>query len=381
MVGGDGSPRGVYREVFDGIDEGLVLLEAETGRLVDVNGSFVDLAGSARESLVGRTLVSITNNESHAAVAYAVAMIERAAAGEPQSFEWTDRNAAGETVELDVDLSPVTVDGDRLVLGVVHDVTAERERERALLRRKERLEEFAGVVSHDLRGPLNVVEGELHQYRETGAAEHLDAVEAAACHLDRVVADLLALAKDGRTVGEMEPVSLEAMARRAWALVDSRGAILGVTGDATVRADPGRLTRALENLFRNSVEHGSTGSRPEADDSVEHASTSRREPTAGALEDRPRADELGIRVGPLADGEGFFVADDGPGIPADERDRAFAPGFTTAADGTGLGLAIVRRIFEAHGWTTEVTESEDGGARFVVRGVTVGARAESRESP
>ncbi|MFC6942290.1 HAMP domain-containing sensor histidine kinase [Salinirubellus sp. GCM10025818] len=429
MLGRGESSAGAYREVFDGIDEGLVLLEGDTGRIVDVNGSFADLVGAARESLAGRTLVSITNNESHAAVAYAIAMIERAAAGEPQSFEWTDRNAAGETVELDVDLSPVTVDGDRLVLGVVHDVTTDRERERALFRRKERLEEFAGVVSHDLRGPLNVVEGELHRYRETGAAEHLDAVEAAACHLDRVVADLLDLAKDGRTVGEMEPVSLEAMARRAWSLVDDRGATLLVTGDSTVRADPGRLTRALENLFRNAVEHGSTSlpsqaredsvehgstcSRPEADDvaegtsagnqrppgaddavehgstsppsqaredSVEHGSTSRREPTVGSIEGRPRADELGIRVGPLADGEGFFVADDGPGIPADERERAFAPGFTTAADGTGLGLAIVRRIFEAHGWSTEVTESEDGGARFVVRGVTLGVRAESCES-
>ena len=381
MLGRGESSAGAYREVFDGIDEGLVLLEGDTGRIVDVNGSFADLVGAARESLAGRTLVSITNNESHAAVAYAIAMIERAAAGEPQSFEWTDRNAAGETVELDVDLSPVTVDGDRLVLGVVHDVTTDRERERALLRRKERLEEFAGVVSHDLRGPLNVVEGELHRYRETGAAEHLDAVEAAACHLDRVVADLLDLAKDGRTVGEMEPVSLEAMARRAWSLVDDRGATLLVTGDSTVRADPGRLTRALENLFRNAVEHGSTSPRSQArEDSVEHGSTSRREPTVGSIEGRPRADELGIRVGPLADGEGFFVADDGPGIPADERERAFAPGFTTAADGTGLGLAIVRRIFEAHGWSTEVTESEDGGARFVVRGVTLGVRAESCES-
>ena len=67
----------------------------------------------------------------------------------------------------------------------------------------------------------------------------------------------------------------------------------------------------------------------------------------------------------LADG-GFAVADDGPGIPADDRDRVFESGYTTG-DGTGLGLAIVKTIAEAHGWTVSVTESDAGGARFVVR--------------
>ena len=345
MLGRDELSGALYREVFDGIDDGIVLVDPETGRIVDANGSFVELVGPDRESLLGRTLVSVTNNESRAAVDYAVAMVERAAVGEPQSLEWTDRNADGEAVELDLDFSPVTVGGSRLVLGVVRDVTAERQRERALLRRKERLEEFASVVSHDLRGPLNVVEGELHRYRETGAVEHLDAVEAASCHLDRVVTDLLGLARDGQTVGEKESTSLVEAARRAWTLVDGRDSTLVVTGDATLRADSGRLTRALENLFRNSVEHGSPDGRE-------------------------------VRVGPLRDGEGFFVADDGPGIPPEERERVFAPGFTTAKDGTGLGLSIVRRIFDAHGWSVEATESERGGARFEVRGVTLGVRAD-----
>ena len=371
MLGRDELSGAVYREVFNGIDDGLVLLDPDTGRIVDANGSFVDLAGSDRESLVGRTLVSVTNNESRAAVAYAVTMVERAAAGDPQSFEWTDRGADGEEVELDVDFSPVTVGGSRLVLGVVHDVTAERERERALLRRKERLEEFASVVSHDLRGPLNVVEGELHRYRETGAVEHLDAVEAASYHLDRVVTDLLGLARNGQTVGEMESTSLEEVARRAWTLVDGRGSTLVVTEDATLRADPVRLTRALENLFRNSVEHSSASSRARTDATAEQGSTN-----SHSRADRRAVDGLEVRVGPLPDGDGFFVGDDGPGIPAAERERAFDPGFSTAADGTGLGLAIVHRIVEAHGWSVEATESESGGARLAVRGVTLGTPAE-----
>ncbi len=78
-----------------------------------------------------------------------------------------------------------------------------------------------------------------------------------------------------------------------------------------------------------------------------------------------------VRVGTLADGRGFYVADDGPGIPEDERDEVFERGYTTSDDGTGFGLAIVSEIVDAHGGRITVAESEDGGVRFDVTGVQV----------
>ena len=74
-----------------------------------------------------------------------------------------------------------------------------------------------------------------------------------------------------------------------------------------------------------------------------------------------------VTVGPLDDG--FFVADDGPGIPADERDQVFEYGYTTDRDGTGYGLPIVERIADAHGWSVRATESDAGGAQFEITGV------------
>jgi signal transduction histidine kinase len=71
-----------------------------------------------------------------------------------------------------------------------------------------------------------------------------------------------------------------------------------------------------------------------------------------------------VTVGDLADDAGFFVADDGPGIPPDERETVFEAGHSTAPDGTGFGLAIVDGIADAHGWTVRVTDSATGGARF-----------------
>ena len=65
----------------------------------------------------------------------------------------------------------------------------------------------------------------------------------------------------------------------------------------------------------------------------------------------------------------LHVADDGVGIPVDDRDDIFERGYSTARDGTGLGLRIAAQIADAHGWEIRVTDSDDGGARFDVTGV------------
>jgi signal transduction histidine kinase len=103
------------------------------------------------------------------------------------------------------------------------------------------------------------------------------------------------------------------------------------------------------------VEHGSTSSRPKADDAVEHGAPGGEAPT--------------VTVDDLDDEPGFYVADDGAGIPEGEHERVFERGYLTAEAGTGFGLAIVREIAEAHGWTVRTTESEAGGARFEIAGV------------
>jgi signal transduction histidine kinase len=69
-----------------------------------------------------------------------------------------------------------------------------------------------------------------------------------------------------------------------------------------------------------------------------------------------------VTVGRTADG--FYVADDGPGIPESDRERVFETGYSTDSEGTGLGLSIVRNIAEVHGWSVAVTDGDGGGACF-----------------
>jgi signal transduction histidine kinase len=239
-------------------------------------------------------------------------------------------------------------------IGHAIDSMAAREqlarRERELARQNERLDEFASVVSHDLRNPLNVAHGNLELVRMDVDDDRLGQVADALDRMDELIDDLLTLARYGRTVDDVQPVDVRSVAEGAWATTDTAGARLRFGDDpGTVQADESRLTQVFENLFRNSVEHGSTDSRPTAD-------------TPEAFVRGDDAPHVTVTVGRTADG--FYVEDDGPGIPESKRDRVFETGYSTDDDGTGFGLNIVRTVAEAHGWRVDVTEGSTGGARF-----------------
>jgi len=226
----------------------------------------------------------------------------------------------------------------RVLATTTEAALARAERESQLQRQNERLDEFVSVVSHDLRNPLQVARIRLESYRETGDPEHLDPVERNVERMRLLIEDLLDLARQGETVDEPEQVTLPAITARAWDAVDAPDATLEAALSSTLLADPRRLQQLFENVFRNAVGH------------------------AGPA--------VTVEVGLLDGGEGFYVADDGPGISEADREQVFDHGFSTADEGTGFGLSIVKRIAEAHGWDVAITESAEGGARFEFTGIT-----------
>ncbi|MFB6219074.1 MAG: PAS domain S-box protein [Halobacteriaceae archaeon] len=246
--------------------------------------------------------------------------------------------AVGAFDDLDASLARILAANTEAALARADREARLREKRTELERQNERLDEFASLVSHDLRNPLNIADGYLDLVADDCDSEHLPPARAAIDRMDGMIEDLLALARQGRAVEETEPVALDAVVRECWDTIATADADIVVDTDLTVEADRSRLRHLLENLLRNAVEH------------TDRAVT--------------------VRVGALDGGDGFYVEDDGPGIPEGEHERVFEAGYTDDG-GIGVGLKIVAEVVAAHGWEVAVTEGAEGGARFEVTGVTL----------
>ncbi len=245
----------------------------------------------------------------------------------------------GETTRYyNVSSNPFTTGGAETGQSIVlSDVTHREQYRQELEAKNEKLEQFASIVSHDLRNPLQVAKGRTDLAIEDGNTEHLEPVVRAHERMEQLIEEMLTLAREGVSIDETERVDLAGLARRSWGMIAGGQASLSIDDDVdvTVSADPERLQQLFENLFRNAIEHG--------------------------------GDDVVVSVGPLEEGDGFYVEDDGAGIPEEDRDEVFEAGYTTSDDGTGFGLAIVSEIVDAHEWEIRATEAASGGARFEIR--------------
>ncbi len=207
------------------------------------------------------------------------------------------------------------------------------EREELIATQRDRLDELLGVISHDIRNPLNVARGRAELTAETGDISHIDPVITALERVEELTDSLLSMAGKSGAASEQTPVDLDACADAAWEMIDAPAATIVIDdGLPTVTGNESQLQQLFENLFSNAVRH------------------------AGP--------DVSIIVAPTDDG--FCIADDGPGIDLDERDQIFEMDYSTDAEGTGFGLLIVQQVIDSHGWSIAVEEADTGGAQFTV---------------
>jgi len=323
-------------DLLDHVSDAILVTDADR-RIVDYNAASVDLpADRPVEEWIGTDLATVLP-----AVLDAVAVD-----GGCEDRGTVGIEGNGDRRHYSVLHSPVEERGD--VVGhsfVLRDVTELRRYQAELERQNEQLESFASTVTHDLRNPLSVANGYVEDLaatvdrEETVATDEIaptvEAVEESHERMAAIVEDLRTLAKKGQSVESTEAVHFEAAVRDAWSNVATGDATLEITADGMIVADRSRLLSVLENLVRNAVDHAGPD----------------------------------VAVTAAVTDDGFVVADDGPGIPAEDADSVFEYGYTTHEDGTGLGLSIVRTMVESHGWSIVVDDAADG-ARFVVTGAT-----------
>lgn len=249
------------------------------------------------------------------------------------------RRPDGKTVWLSINAAPLWEGAETIqyVIAVLSDESEQmdhRQRQRASIRQ---LKGLGDVLSHDLGNILNIATGRLELARETGGDDHFEAVEESLHRAEEILNELTTAIQAGRVVDEVTTIDVSTVFNEAWDTQDTKDATKEVETDLRILADETALLRLFENIIRNAFEHGKTTAT--------------------------------IRIGALSDG--FYVEDDGEGIPESKREQVFEPGYSTKGGGTGVGLPSIQQIVLAHNWNVEITEGTDGGARFEITGVEI----------
>ena len=198
----------------------------------------------------------------------------------------------------------------------------------------DRLNSFAGMLAHELRNPLQIAQL-YHPEAVEGKEAAAEEVKNAHDRIEELIDVMLVTARSVDSVIDWKAVELADAATETWSDVSVDEADLVVETDHIIEADPIHLQHLLKNLITNAVEHSGP--------------------------------DVTVRIGDLS--TGFYVEDDGPGIPEAERRQVFGAGYTTDADGFGLGLTFIAQLADTYNWECRVTESDAGGARFEFRGV------------
>ncbi len=303
------------------IDRKLNYVRARGEELSRVGLSPDDIEGRGPHDLFPKEVANKTEQHYQRALNGAATMFEQEHAGERYRVQ---------TVPIQNDTGEINQ-----VMAVSRNITKHAEDRQDLERQNERLAEFASIVSHDLRNPLNVAAGHIDLAQEHHESDHLVKAREAIDRSNALIDDLLTLARTGERIDELGPVDLADMAKSSWQTVDTAQATLRTDTSQVIRTDRTRLQQPFENLYRNAVEHG--------------------------------GQTVTVTVGDTE--TGFYVADTGPGIPESKRDEILNAESTASKDGLGIGLRIIQRITDAHGWEIIITESEQGGARFEITDV------------
>jgi PAS domain S-box-containing protein len=325
-----------FRTLVETINDPVYVLD-EAGQFEYVNDAFVEMVGYDRETIIGALPALIKSKKTVDRAETNLGRLLSSDGPDSVQFEIEVQPKQGEPIPCEDHMGVLPYEGECFEgsVGILRDITERKERERELKRRNRRLDEFASVVSHDLQNPLSVAAGSIDLAKAECNSEHLERTEHALDRMEDLIEDLLALARGDEAVTDPRPVDIAEIAQKCWKNVETTGATFVTEVDKTVYADESRLMQLFENLTGNAVEHGGS--------------------------------EVTVTVGNLDNG--FYIEDNGCGIPEDEYDDVFTPGYSNSDDGTGFGLSIVDQIVAAHGWEIRLTEGTSGGARFEITGV------------
>jgi PAS domain S-box-containing protein len=341
-----------FRTIFESANDAILIEDALTGAVVDLNPRMTEMFGYTREQALTLDISTISSGADPYTEEHGLELIREAVGRRPEPFEWHVRHADGHLFWVEISLRVVSSGGRQLAVVVLRDVEHRKQME-AALRHSETMAAMGALVAgvaHEVRNPLFGMSALLDAYAEE--LSHPDLAELAPGLREQVVR-LTALTTELLDFGR--PVKITQQAGLLGELIDEviasrvrNATAVGVELRSMIRAAPLwiqmdrlRLRQVFENLVDNALQHVSGGG------------------------------SVTIDAGEVVLGEWRWiectVADDGPGFDPSDLTRVFEPFFTHRTGGVGLGLSIVQRIVEEHAGHVRAGNRAEGGAVVTVR--------------
>jgi two-component system sensor kinase FixL len=347
----------LLRSILDTVPDALIVIDAH-GRIQSFSSAAERLFGFTATEVVGANVNLLMPTPYHEAhdgyLERYLSTGERRIIGIGRIV--VGRRKDGSTFPMELAVGEVNLTGTRLFTGFVRDLTERQERERRLsemqselihVARLNELGQMAAAIAHEVNQPLAAMTIYLNGIRRliaagNGAAaqEAIERVIAQADRARQIIERLRELVRRGEAKRRMEQLPRLIEEAVALALVGSGQDLklaIAVAENATeAEIDKIQIQQVLLNLIRNAAE------------AMAH------------LRER-RLDISVVRVGEVVE---FSVADTGPGLAEEVRERLFQPFVTTKPSGMGVGLSVCRTIIEAHGGTIRAEAAPGGGTVF-----------------
>jgi PAS domain S-box-containing protein len=362
-----------YRRLFETAKHGILILDAETGMIVDVNPFLVEMLGFSHEQFMGKRIweIGFFKDVIKNKVNFLELQQEKYIRYEDLPLETAD----GRRIDVEFVSNVYCVGHQKVIQCNIRDITERKQAEKGAMADLERsnkeLEQFAYVASHDLQEPLRMVAS----YTQLLAKRYQDKLDAdanefigyavdGANRMQKMINDLLSYSRVGTRGKLFETVDCTAILNQALTnlkiAIKETGAVITHDPLPTMMGDESQLVQLFQNLIDNAIKFRGK--------ETPHIHISATHESRKTMDDgRETIDQLRTQLSELKEGWVFSVRDNGIAIDPQDKERIFTIFQRLHGrdySGTGIGLSICKRIVERYGGKIWVESEPEKGSTF-----------------